>query len=96
MVPWYRTFRPDSSEVSMNRVQVNGLAAILGVAFQPARPHVRKKFCDNNHRDYHCDRKATEEAQIRGGEGEEVCIPTCSNAYCRISAAITAHAAATH
>jgi len=75
----------------MNKIQVDGMAAVLGVTFYPARPHVTDKICYNNHRDYHCGNKATEEAVKRVGP-DVVSIRTCSNAYCRISAAIEAHA----
>ena len=75
----------------MNKIQVDGMAAILGVTFYPASPHVVDKICYNNHRDYHCKNKATEEAVKRTGQ-DTISIRTCSNAYCRISAAIEAHA----
>ena len=33
----------------MNKIQVDGMAAVLGVTFYPARPHVTDKICYNNH-----------------------------------------------
>ena len=71
----------------MNRIQVDGMAAILGVTF---RPHVAGQSCYNYHRDYHCRNKATEDAVKRDGQNT-ITIRTCSNAYCRIAAAINVY-----
>lgn len=78
----------------MNKIQVDGMAAILSVTFYPATPPVTNKICYNNHRDYHCKNKATEEAVKRVGP-DVISIRTCSNPYCRISAAIEAHTLST-
>lgn len=75
----------------MNKVQVNGMAEILGVTFRPASSSAVGRICYNNHRDHRCDNKATEEAVIQVGQNA-IAIRTCSNAYCRIAAAIDAWA----
>lgn len=75
----------------MNRAQVESLAAVLDVTFRPAELPVIGKGCSNVHRDYRCANRATEEAVKRTAR-DTIAIRTCSDAYCRISAAIHAHA----
>ncbi len=75
----------------MNRKQVDSLAAILGVTFRPVSAHNAGKICNNNDSFNRCTRRATEEAVKKNGK-DVVAVPTCSDADCRISAAIHAYA----